>query len=121
MLRSVAGSIFFASQCAAALSSTVDMLVRNCTKMGTEVLYIEIVMKCGSFGGRLNAEERKLSGLSRRCHFLTGIGRTGMSALANVCSSASSSSPSRWATALEDALCGLFSIGMTCKTFFNSF
>ena len=38
----------------------------------------------------------------------------------NVCSSASSSSPSRWASALEDALCGLFSIGMPCKTFFNS-
>jgi hypothetical protein len=39
----------------------------------------------------------------------------------NVCSSASSSSPSRWASALEDALCGLCSIGMIWKTFFNSF
>ena len=51
MLRSVAGSIFFVSQCAAALSSTADMLVRNCTKMGAEVLYMEIVMECGSFAG----------------------------------------------------------------------
>jgi len=39
----------------------------------------------------------------------------------NVCSSASSSSPSRWASTLEDALCGLCSIGMTWKTFFNPF
>jgi len=70
------------------------MLVRNCTKMGTEVLYIEIVMKCGSFGGRLNAEERKLSGLSRRCHFLTGIGRAGMSALANSLEPDDTSNPS---------------------------
>ena len=38
----------------------------------------------------------------------------------NVCSSASSSSPSRWASALEEALCSLGSIGMTCKTSFNS-
>jgi hypothetical protein len=51
MLRSVAGSIFLASQCAPALSSTADMLVRNYTKMGTEVLYMEIVMECGSFAG----------------------------------------------------------------------
>jgi hypothetical protein len=39
----------------------------------------------------------------------------------NVCSSASSSSPSRWASALEEALCGLCSIGMICKTSFNAF
>ena len=26
--------------------TTADMLVRNCTKMGTEVLYIEIVIEC---------------------------------------------------------------------------
>ena len=37
----------------------------------------------------------------------------------NVCSSASSSSPSRWASALEEALCGLCSIGM--KDSFNAF
>ena len=38
----------------------------------------------------------------------------------NVCSSASSSSPSRWTSAREDNLCVLCSIDMTCKTFFNS-
>ena len=53
-----------------------------------------VVMKCGSFGGRLNAEERKLSGLSRRCHFLTGIGRAGMSALANSLEPDDTSNPS---------------------------
>ena len=31
------------------MSSTADMLVRNCTKMGTEILYMEIVMERGSF------------------------------------------------------------------------
>jgi hypothetical protein len=25
--------------------------VRNCTKMGTEILYMDIVMECGSFAG----------------------------------------------------------------------
>src|SRR5271169_6169625 len=63
MLRSVAGSIFFASQCAAALSRTADMLVRNCTKMGTEVLYIEIVIESVSFARRRNGEEWKLNEL----------------------------------------------------------
>src|SRR5665811_1341026 len=70
MLRSVAGSIFFASQCAAALSSTADMLVRNCTKMGTEVLYMEIVMECGSFAGGDETERNGnvASFGGERCH-----------------------------------------------------
>ena len=37
---------------------------------------------------------RKLSGLSRRCHFLTGIGRAGMSALANSLEPDDTSNPS---------------------------
>src|ERR1700739_348460 len=42
---SAAGSIFLASQCAAALSRTAARAVRNWTKIGTEILYIETVMK----------------------------------------------------------------------------
>src|ERR1035437_9046911 len=68
MLRSVAGSIFFASQCAAALSSTADMLVRNCTNMGTEILYMEIVMECGSCAGEQNEKELKLTERRGHCH-----------------------------------------------------
>src|SRR5262245_42387718 len=44
VLSSTDGSTFLASAKAAALSSTAERLVRNCTKMGTEVLYIEMVM-----------------------------------------------------------------------------
>jgi hypothetical protein len=44
VLSIAAGSIFFASQWAAALSSTAPSDVRNCTKIGTEILYIEMVM-----------------------------------------------------------------------------
>ena len=47
--------------------TTADMLVRN-LKMGTEVLYIEIVMKCESFALRRNGEEWKLNELRSRCH-----------------------------------------------------
>ena len=81
MLRSVAGSIFFASQCAAALSSTADMLVRNYTKMGTEILYMEIVMGCGSFAGGKTGRSGNLASFGGRCHvngiwlrFLIGTG-----------------------------------------------
>src|SRR6266852_1412582 len=88
MLRSAAGSIFFASQCAAALSGTADMLVRKCTKMGTELLYMEIVMECGSFAGGTKRKERKLSELRGRCHvngiwlrFSVGTGGPGLSNL----------------------------------------
>src|ERR1035437_10512724 len=56
MLSSVAGSIFFASQCAAAVSSTADALVRNCTKIGTKILYMEIVM--GNAGPLLEGAKR---------------------------------------------------------------
>src|SRR6516165_6926869 len=41
---SACGSIFLASQWAAALSSTAPRAVRNCTKIGTEILYIETVI-----------------------------------------------------------------------------
>src|SRR5215510_10759320 len=44
VLSSTDGSTFLASAKAAALSSTAERLVRNCTKIGTEVLYIEMVM-----------------------------------------------------------------------------
>ena len=47
VLSSTAGSTFLASAKAAALSSTAERLVRNCTKIGTEVLYIEMVMAVG--------------------------------------------------------------------------
>jgi hypothetical protein len=47
VLSSTAGSTFFASAYAAALSSTADRLVRNCRKTGTEALYMEMVMACG--------------------------------------------------------------------------
>src|SRR5262249_57908022 len=43
-LSSTDGSTFFASAKAAALSSTADKLVRNCTKIGTDDLYMEMVM-----------------------------------------------------------------------------
>jgi tRNA-dihydrouridine synthase len=57
-------------RCAAALSSTADMLVRNCTKMGTEVLYMEIVIKCRSFAGERNEKKWKLSERQGHCHLL---------------------------------------------------
>src|SRR6516225_8797852 len=41
---SARGSICLASQWAAALSSTAPRAVRNCTKIGTEILYIETVI-----------------------------------------------------------------------------
>ena len=74
MLRSVAGSIFFASQCAAALSSTADMLVRNCTKMGTEVLYMEIVMECGSFAGGRSGNLASIGGIVCPCRKSNPVG-----------------------------------------------
>src|SRR3984957_183793 len=45
-----AGSIFLASAWAAALSSTADKLVRNCTKMGADALYMEMVIVLGPSG-----------------------------------------------------------------------
>ena len=44
VFSSTDGSIFLASAKAAALSSTADRLVRNCTKMGTEILYMEMAV-----------------------------------------------------------------------------
>ena len=40
-----AGSICLASAWAAALPSTAESAVRSCTKIGTETLYIEMVME----------------------------------------------------------------------------
>src|SRR5436309_11469783 len=51
MFRSTDGSIFFASAKAAALSSTADKLVKNWRKIGTDALYIEIVMAVPSSMG----------------------------------------------------------------------
>src|ERR1700722_6065153 len=45
-----AGSIFFVSAWAAALSNTADKLVRNCTKMGADALYREMVIALGPSG-----------------------------------------------------------------------
>src|SRR5712691_9490532 len=50
VFNSTAGSIFLASAWAAALSSTADKLVRNCTKMGADALYREMVIGLESFG-----------------------------------------------------------------------
>src|SRR5262249_40128802 len=47
VLSSTAGSTFFASAYAAALSSTADRLVRNCTNTGTGDLYMEMGMAGG--------------------------------------------------------------------------
>jgi len=49
VFNSTTGSIFFASAWAAALSSTVDKLVRNCTKMGADAWYMETVIGIESF------------------------------------------------------------------------
>ncbi len=44
VVSSTDGSIFLLSAKAAALSSTAERLPRNCTKIGTEALYIEMVI-----------------------------------------------------------------------------
>src|SRR5712672_4317106 len=49
VLNRTAGSIFLASAWAAALSSTADKLVRNCTKMGADTWYMETVIGIESF------------------------------------------------------------------------
>jgi hypothetical protein len=69
VFKSTAGSIFFASAWAAALSSQPDRLVRNCTKIGTDALYMDIVMErslrvvCGRpigyIGPATSANERR--------------------------------------------------------------
>jgi hypothetical protein len=45
MLRKKLGSSCFASICATALSIHSDWAVRNCTKIGTDTLYMETVME----------------------------------------------------------------------------
>jgi hypothetical protein len=62
--------------------------------------------------------------LSEFTQGLSELGWTdGASLAGNVCSSASSSSSSRWVNAAEDALCGFFSAGMSQRpsSSFNSF
>src|SRR5216684_1337348 len=44
VLKSTDGSTFFASAKAAALSRSADRLVRNCTKIGTDAWYMEMVI-----------------------------------------------------------------------------
>jgi hypothetical protein len=53
-----AGSIFFVSAWAAALSNTADKLVRNCTKMGADALYREMVIGLESFGTQVAGKPR---------------------------------------------------------------
>ena len=45
MLRKKLGSSCFVSICAIALSIHSDWAVRNCTKIGTDNLYMETVME----------------------------------------------------------------------------
>jgi hypothetical protein len=63
-LSSADGSIFFASQWAAALSSTTPNAVRNWTKIGTEILYIDTVMAEALVGWR--ASLRHCVGMAAR-------------------------------------------------------
>src|ERR1700675_1586833 len=70
VFNSTAGSIFLASAWAAALSSTADRLVRNCTKMGADALYMERAIGVVSFGmwgpGSLRAENPARNHLGRQ-------------------------------------------------------
>src|ERR1700676_1179774 len=66
VFKSTAGSIFFASAYPAALSSQADRLVRNCTKIGTDALYMEIVMERSLRVGCRRAD--KLPGSSAQRH-----------------------------------------------------
>src|SRR3984893_8424359 len=51
MLRKKLGSSCFASICATALSIHSDWAVRNCTKIGTDTLYMETAMELGRLLG----------------------------------------------------------------------
>jgi hypothetical protein len=68
---STVGSIFFASAWAAALSSTADKLVRNCTKMGADALYIEMVIglnPSGYGGGKPTCQRQRSAAGRERQH-----------------------------------------------------
>ena len=70
VFSSTDGSIFLASQKAAALSSTADRLVRNCTKMGAEILYMEMVVIAHSPSiTREHAFHTRLAGLGHERAF----------------------------------------------------
>src|SRR5712671_5896420 len=60
MLRKKLGSSCFASTCAATLSIQPDWAVRNCTKIGTDTVYIEIVI-----GASLGLESLERPGVYR--------------------------------------------------------
>src|SRR3954453_224948 len=59
ILRKKLASRFLAAICATALSIQPDCALRNCTKIGTDILYIEIVMECVLAVGN---EHRSLTG-----------------------------------------------------------
>src|SRR5216684_338234 len=67
-----AGSIFLASAWVAALSSTAESAVKSCTKIGTETLYMEMVMERGpwsegAWAGRASLARSRL-GDCPNCH-----------------------------------------------------
>ena len=74
LARKTDGSIFVASTCASNLSSSEHKLVKNCTKIGTDALYMEMVIERGplSWSGQ---SAGKPSGLTAIEQFVSGTER----------------------------------------------
>src|SRR4051812_41980464 len=82
ILRKKLASRFLAAICATVLSIQPDCALRNCTKIGTDILYIEIVMECVLAVGNEHqsltgfvSDSKRLLRPSLRCHGALCIAR----------------------------------------------